>query len=94
VFIGGLMHFAPVSAPANGLIDSVIGDGAGAGPALATGAGAGAALETGSGAGSTLGELAGPLITRLPIPTMMSAATISPAINLINSLPHTYRLTR
>ena len=77
VFIGGLMHFPPVSAPASGLTDSVIGDGVGAG----------ATSETGSGVDSTLGELEGPLITRLPIPTMTSAATISPAINRINVLP-------
>ena len=52
VFIGGLMHFPPVSTPASGLIDSTIGDGAGAG--------AGATSETGSGVGSTLGVPAGP----------------------------------
>jgi hypothetical protein len=77
VFIGGLMHFPPVSTPARGLIDSTIGDGAGGG----------ATAEIGSGVESILGELAGPLISRLPIPTMTSAATISPAINRINALP-------
>jgi hypothetical protein len=75
VFIGGLMHFPPVSAPAIGLIASVIGDGTGAG----------LTSETGSGVGSTAEGLVLPLITRLPIPTISAAATTSPAINFIMS---------